>query len=200
MSPRRSSGSIGGEMEEKEQAIELGESGKRRPRGGELLTELYEELRRLARIRLARERPGQTLQATALVHEAWMRLSPDGEDGSWENSRHFYAAAAESMRRILIDQARRKGAERHGGGHLRTEWNESKIESPATGASDRLVDLEESLARLAEKDPDTAELIDLRYFVGLSVPETAEVLGISERTVKRNWAYARAWLQRELDH
>jgi len=166
--------------------------------GSDLLDELYEDLRKLARSKLSQEKPGQTLQATALVHEAWMRLSPDGDGGQWENSRHFYGAAAESMRRILIDQARRKNAHRHGGDHQRTDLNESRIESPATTKADKIVALDEALEKLAVSDSATAELISLRYFVGLSVADTAEVLDVSQRTVKRNWAYAKAWIQREL--
>ena len=166
--------------------------------GSDLLAELYEDLRKLAKSKLSQEKPGQTLQATALVHEAWMRLSPEGDGGQWENSRHFYGAAAESMRRILIDQARRKNAHRHGGDHQRTELNESRIESPATTKADKIVALDEAIEKLAESDSETAELINLRYFVGLSVTETAEILDVSPRTVKRNWAYAKAWLQREL--
>jgi RNA polymerase sigma factor (TIGR02999 family) len=166
--------------------------------GSDLLDELYEDLRKLARSKLSQEKPGQTLQATALVHEAWMRLSPDGDGGQWENSRHFYGAAAESMRRILIDQARRKNAHRHGGDHQRTDLNESRIESPATAKTDKIVALDEALEKLAVSDSATAELINLRYFVGLSIADTAEVLDVSQRTVKRNWAYAKAWIQREL--
>jgi len=166
--------------------------------GGDLLNEVYEDLKKLARSKLSKEKPGQTLQATALVHEAWIRLSPEGDGGQWENSRHFYGAAAESMRRILIDQARRKSAHRHGGDHQRTDLNESRIESPATTKADKIVALDEALEKLAVSDSATAELINLRYFVGLSVADTAEVLDVSQRTVKRNWAYAKAWLQREL--
>lgn len=176
-------------------ALERGE-----PRVAEdLLPLVYDELRRLAQWQMARERPGQTLQATALVHEAWLRLG--GKDNPrdqahWENRRHFFAAAAESMRRILIDIARRKQAARHGGALQRTELDELQV---MAGAPDEeLLVVHEALAALAAHDLRKAELVKLRYFAGLSLEEAAAVMGISERTAKRDWAYARAWLYRTI--
>jgi len=161
----------------------------------ELLPLVYDELRRLAQWQMSREAPGQTLQATALVHEAWLRLVGKS-DAQWENRRHFLAAAAEAMRRILIDIARRKQAARHGGGLHRTEFNGLEL---AAGVSDEeLLAVHEGLNALASHDARKAELVKLRYFVGLTLQEAAAVLGLSERTAKRDWAYARAWLYREL--
>ena len=168
------------------------------PAADELLPLVYEELRRLAAAKLAREAPGQTLQPTALVHEAWLRLGADGQP-QWANRAHFFAAAAESMRRILIDKARRKRAVRHGG-----EF--AKVSADATGfelASPELDDEElllvnEALAALAAHDPRKAELVKQKYFVGLTLEEAADVLGISHRTAKRDWAYAQAWLFNEV--
>jgi len=160
-----------------------------------LLPLVYEELRRLAQWQMSREAPGQTLQATALVHEAWLRLVGDGND-HWEGRRHFFAAAAEAMRRILIDSARRKQAVRHGGGLQRTELDELQL---AAGApDDELLAVDEALKAFANHDPRKAELVKLRYFVGLTLEEAAKILGLSERTAKRDWAYARAWLYREI--
>jgi RNA polymerase sigma factor (TIGR02999 family) len=157
-------------------------------------TRLYQELRLLAANQLSRQPPGQTLQATALVHEAWLKLG--GSDQRWQNRAHFFGAAAQAMRQILIDQARRKAAIRHGGGQERVELNESKI---IGGAPDeQLLEVNEALDRLAAHDSVKAELVKLKYFVGLSLAEAAEVLGISEPTAKRYWTYARAWLFREL--
>jgi len=157
-------------------------------------TRLYHELRQLAANRLARQPPGQTLQATALVHEAWIKLG--GSDQRWQSRAHFFGAAAQAMRQILIDQARRKAAVRHGGGQERVELIESRI---IGGAPDeQLLEVNEALDRLAAHDAVKAELVKLKYFVGLSLAEAAEVLGISEPTAKRYWTYARAWLFREL--
>ena len=157
-------------------------------------TRLYHELRQLAAHQLSRQLPGQTLQATALVHEAWLRLG--GSDQRWQNRAHFFGAAAQAMRQFLIDQARRKAAIRHGGGQERVELNESKI---IGGAPDeQLLEIDEALDRLAAHDAVKAELVKLRFFVGLSLAEAADVLGISEPTAKRYWTYARAWLFREL--
>ncbi|HEU0009488.1 MAG TPA: ECF-type sigma factor [Verrucomicrobiae bacterium] len=157
-------------------------------------TRLYHELRQLAASQLSRHPPGQTLQATALVHEAWLKLG--GSDQHWQNRAHFFGAAAQAMRQILIDQARRKAAVRHGGGQERAELNESKL---IGGAPDeQLLEVNEALDRLAAHDPVKAELVKLRFFVGLSLGEAAEVLGISEPTARRYWTYARAWLFREL--
>lgn len=161
----------------------------------ELLPLVYGELRRLAQWHMSREMPGQTLQATALVHEAWIRLVGNGEN-HWENRRHFFAAAAEAMRRILIDIARRKKAERHGGQMRRTELQECEL---TTGApDDELLAVHEAIDALVRHDPEKAELVKLRYFVGLTIEEAAGVMGISPRTAKRDWSYARAWLYREI--
>jgi RNA polymerase sigma factor (TIGR02999 family) len=161
----------------------------------ELLALVYEELRRLAAAKLASEAPGQTLQATALVHEAWLRLTK-GEARRWNDRTHFFAAAAEAMRRILVDNARRKRAERHGGGAQRVELPE--IACPASEDEDRILAVNEALERLATQDPPKAELVKLRYFVGMTIEEAAEVLGISAPTAKRRWAYARAWLAEDM--
>jgi RNA polymerase sigma factor (TIGR02999 family) len=157
-------------------------------------TALHDELRHLAATQLARQPPGQTLQATALVHEAWLKLG--GSDQRWRNRAHFFGAAAEAMRQILIDQARRKAARRHGGGQQRVELTESKIIGGAP--EDELLAVNEALDRLAAHDAAKAELVKLRYFVGLTLPQAAEALGVSEPTAKRYWAYARAWLYREM--
>jgi RNA polymerase sigma factor (TIGR02999 family) len=157
-------------------------------------TELHDELRRLAAAQLARQPPGQTLQATALVHEAWLKLG--GSDQRWQSRAHFFGAAAEAMRQILIDQARRKAARRHGGGQQRVELTETKIIGGAP--EDELLAVNEALDRLAARDAAKAELVKLRYFVGLTLSEAAEALGVSEPTAKRYWTYARAWLYREI--
>jgi RNA polymerase sigma factor (TIGR02999 family) len=162
----------------------------------QLLPLVYDELRRLAAQRLAREKPGQTLQATALVHEAYLRLVDGEQAQAWNSRGHFFAAAAEAMRRILIDQARRKGSQRRGGSrHRRQLLDGDRIEAPL---HEELLDLDEALARLAATDLQAAELVKLRVFAGMTVEEIARVQGTSARTVKRNWAYARAWLGREL--
>ena len=158
----------------------------------ELLPIVYEELRRMAAQRMAREAPGQTLQATALVHEAWLKLG----DGAFENRAHFFSAAAEAMRRILVDKARRKQSEKHGGGMQRADW--SSLDLAAEAPDEQVLAVHEALDRLAARDPQGAELIKLRFFAGLPNVEAAAVLGISERTAKRTWAYARAWLFEEL--
>ena len=156
----------------------------------ELLVHVYSELRRLAAAKMSREAPGQTLQPTALVHEAWMRLGGDSQ--RWENRAHFFGAAAEAMRRILIDRARRKLAARHGGGSERVDVDEVEIAAPAK--DDELLAVHEGLDKLADHDARKAELVKLRYFGRLSIDEAADVLGISAPTAKRWWAYARAWL------
>lgn len=171
------------------------------PRGAaqaanELLALVYEELRRLAATKIASESPGQTLQATALVHEAWLRLTSD-EKRKWNDRNHFFAAAAESMRRILVDNARRKRAKRHGGAHQRVEMPE--IASPLGENEDQILAVSEALEKLAARDQPKAELVKLRYFVGMTTAEAAEVLGISVPTADRHWAYARAWLAREIN-
>lgn len=161
----------------------------------ELLPVVYEELRKLARAKLAREIPGQTLQATALVHEAYLRLAA-GQQPAWSNRAHFFAAAAEAMRRILIDNARRKKALRHGGGSQPVALDEVPIAAP--GPDDELVAVDEALNELAAQDPMKAELVKLKYFAGLTTAEAAALLGISEATAKRHWSYARAWLYRRI--
>jgi RNA polymerase sigma factor (TIGR02999 family) len=162
----------------------------------QLLPLVYEELHRLAAANLAREKPGQTLQATALVHEAYLRLVGVEQAQHWNSRGHFFAAAAEAMRRLLIDRARRKCGPRRGGTQRRRELrDEDLIEAPL---NEELLDLDEALSRLAATDPQAAELVKLRVFAGMSVAEVAQLQGISPRTVKRNWAYARAWLGRAL--
>ena len=174
------------------EAIERGDAAAAQ----DLLPLVYDELRRLAAYKMALEPPGQTLQPTALVHEAWLRVA-GGESGQhWQNRGHFFAAAAEAMRRILIDNARRKHARRHGGGQERVNLETAEIAAP--GSDDELLQVHEALERFAQIDPTKAELVKLRYFVGLTIPEAAQVLGVSEPTVKRMWAYARAWLYREI--
>jgi RNA polymerase sigma factor (TIGR02999 family) len=167
------------------------------PRAAEqLLPLVYDELRQLAAQRLAQEKPGQTLEATALVHEAYLRLVDVDEAPQWNGRGHFFAAAAEAMRRILIDQARRKGGQRRGGTRRRRELLDGHmIQAPF---NEELLDLDAALDRLAAADRAAAELVKLRVFAGLSVEEIAEVQGTSPRTVKRHWAYARAWLGRQL--
>lgn len=162
---------------------------------GELLRLVYDELRKLAAQKMARESPGQTLQSTALVHEAWLRLG-GGDPQTWQNRAHFFGAAAEAMRRILIDSARRKKAVRHGGNLERVNADEVVI--AAGQRDDQLLAVHEALDRLAEHDAAKAELVKLRYFVGLTIEQAADALGISEPTAKRHWAYARAWLYREI--
>jgi RNA polymerase sigma factor (TIGR02999 family) len=172
-------------------AIEQGD-----PRAAdELLPAVYQELRRLAAQKLSRERPGQTLQATALVHEAYIRLV-GAEGRNWRSRTHFFAAAAEAMRRILIENARRKQRLKRGGGRQRVDLEDADlaIDEPSTD----LVALDEALAKLAEDDTVVAELVKIRYFAGLTLAQAAELLGISRRTADRYWAYARAWLYQEI--
>ena len=169
--------------------------GGDRKAADQLLGIVYNELRQLAGQLLSRERPGQTLQATALVHEAYLRLVGSGGQ-HWENRRHFFAAAAEGMRRILVDNARRKGSLKHGGGRRRVELAEGMI--GVEGRSDDLVALDEALTKLAEKDGEKAELLKLRYFGGLTEEQAAKLLDISRATANRHWAYACAWLRQEM--
>ena len=157
----------------------------------QLLPLVYEELRALAAQRLSQEVPGQTLQATALVHEAYLRLV-GAEPQDWASRGHFFKAAAEAMRRILIDRARKRQRERHGGGLVRLDLD--RVDVAAATDGDTLLCLDEALGELATESPDQAQLVKLRFFAGLSIPEAAQVLGISEATAKRHWAYARAWL------
>ncbi len=164
--------------------------------GEELLPLLYEELRQLAAAKLAREVPGQTLQATALVHEAWLRLIAPEDQKLWENRAHFFGAAAEAMRRILIDRARSKQAQRHGGGLERVELEELDI--PEQARDEILLRVHEVLDGLEREDAQAAELVKLRYFAGLSAEEAAATLGISERTSRRYWRFARAWLRDQM--
>lgn len=165
--------------------------GDAKARAG-LLPTLYNELRRLAQRKMADEKAGHTLQATALVHEAWIRLVGSGQ-GQWKNRGHFFSAAAEAMRRILIDQARRRNSLKRGGGEVVEELNESRIEMHAP--SDELLAVHDALDALATEDATSAEIVKLRYFAGCSVPEIAEMLGVSPSTVDRHWAFARAWLK-----
>ena len=157
----------------------------------ELLPLIYDELRRLATHKMAYEAPGQTLQPTALVHEAWLRLVGEGDPG-WQNRAHFFAAAAEAMRRILIDRARRKLACRRGGGQVRVELKESALEAPAD--DEKLLQVHDALEVLAAEDPQKAEIVKLRFFGGLSHEEIATVLSVNEKTVRRHWEVAKVRL------
>jgi RNA polymerase sigma factor (TIGR02999 family) len=167
-----------------------------------LLPLVYDELRKLAAARLANEAPGNTLDATALVHEAYLRLvaSPRrerGEEPHWDNRGHFFAAAATAMRRILIERARRKQRQIHGGGRHRQELRPDLV--AAAVPNEQLLSLDAALAKLAEHDSLKARLVELRYFAGLTGDQAAEILGISPKTADRYWVYARAWLRREMD-
>jgi RNA polymerase sigma factor (TIGR02999 family) len=161
----------------------------------ELLPLVYEELRSLAAQKMAREAAGQTLQPTALVHEAWLRLVKT-PDQSWSGRGHFFAAAAEAMRRILIDNARRKNRLRHGRGLARADLD--KVDLAVTSDDDTLLRVDAALEKLAQEDPVKAQLVKLRFFIGLSIADAGQTLGMSESTAKRHWAYARAWLYDEL--
>lgn len=162
----------------------------------QLLPLVYEELRKLAAQKLAQEKAGQTLQATALVHEAYLRLIGNGQEPRWDNRRHFFAAAAESMRRILVESARRKQASKHGGGRQRLELDADALVAPAANVD--LLALDAALSRLAEQDPLKARLVELRYFAGLTGDQAAAALGMSASSADRLWVYTRAWLRREL--
>jgi RNA polymerase sigma factor (TIGR02999 family) len=161
----------------------------------ELLPLLYDELRKLAIAKMAQEAPGQTLQPTALVHEAYLRLLRSGQS-AWENRAHFFAAAAEAMRRILVENARRKSRLKHGGGWQRVELEQLDVASGST--DEQILAVHAALEKLSTLDPPVAELIKLRFFAGLSNAQAAELMGIPERTANRRWAYARAWLYQEL--
>jgi len=158
-----------------------------------LLPLVYAELRRLAAARMAHEMSGQTLQPTALVHEAWLRLVSDG-DRTWQNRAHFFGAAAEAMRRILIERARHKSRLKHGGGQARL--NIEDLELAQTTPDDKVLLVDEALVRLKEEDPELERIVVLKFFGGLSNEEIAETLGLAPRTLDREWAYARAWLFR----
>jgi len=174
-------------------AVEQGDA-----RAAEKLLELvYDELRQLAASRMAREAPGQTLQPTALVHEAWLRLV-GSKSPKFENRAHFFSAAAEAMRRILIDRARRKLTQRHGGGFERVDLEGQEVAAP--GADQQLLAVHEVLDNLAKEHPVEAEVVKLRYFVGMTNEETAKALGISVTTTKSYWTFARTWLLHEIEH
>jgi RNA polymerase sigma factor (TIGR02999 family) len=176
-------------------AIEQGETHA----AEQLLPLVYDELRKLAAQKLAHERPGQTLDATALVHEAYVRLvgpSSEGQTPQWDSSGHFFAAAAEAMRRILVDRARRKQAQKHGGGVPRVDLDLAGLVHAMP--DEELLALDEAMTRLAAEDPVRAQLVQLRFYAGLSTEQAAKVLGISSVTAKRYWRYARAWLRREV--
>jgi RNA polymerase sigma factor (TIGR02999 family) len=162
-----------------------------------LLPLVYEELRLLAARKLSRERPGQTMQATALVHEAYIRLV-EAECRNWDSRGHFFKAAAEAMRRILVENARRKKSLKSGGAHQRVDFNNAIASIENYPYSDDLIALDDALTKLSKKDKTKAELVKLRYFAGLTIDQTAEFLGISPATAKRCWTYARAWLIREI--
>jgi RNA polymerase sigma factor (TIGR02999 family) len=170
------------------------EQGNPEP-ASDLLPPVYEELRKLAAQKLANEANASTLQPTSLVHEAWVRLVGT-ENPKFQNRAHFFAAAAEAMRRILIDHARRKRTARHGGGQERVDIDLVELASP--GSDDEMLAVHDALEKLAAQDARKAELVKLRYFVGLTIEEAAQVLGVSEPTAKRDWAYARAWLYNEI--
>jgi RNA polymerase sigma factor (TIGR02999 family) len=163
---------------------------------GQLLPVVYDELRKLAAARLAQEKPGQTLQATALVHEAYLRLIGPANKQQWDGRGHFFAAAAEAMRRILVENARRKGRIKRGGALRRIDLESADLVTSAV--PDDLLDLDDALIRLSGEDPEAAQLIKLRLFAGLSIDEAADLLGVSRSTAYEHWAYARAWLHSAL--
>jgi RNA polymerase sigma factor (TIGR02999 family) len=162
-----------------------------------LLPLVYDELRKLAAAKLAQEKPGQTLQATALVHEAYLRLAGENRQEPWRGRRQFFAAAAEAMRRILVEQARKKSREKHGGRLERTDAELELVAEMETVDPLMVLAVHESLDRLRERSPRKAELAKLRYFLGCTVPEAAEILGVSAATAEEDWTYAKAWLRRE---
>ena len=161
-----------------------------------LLPLVYDELRKLAAVKLAHEKPGQTLQATALVHEAYLRLVGGDKKQQWDSRGHFFSAAAESMRRILVENARQKGALKHGGDKRR--WPLDDLVASSVGDPAELLALDESLGRLVQADPQAAQVVKLRYFAGLTMDETAQALGIAPRTAYHAWEYARSWLRQDL--
>jgi RNA polymerase sigma factor (TIGR02999 family) len=175
-------------------AVEQGE-----PEAAEkLLTLVYDELRRLATSKMAHGTPGQTLQPTALVHEAWLRLV-GGRNPKFKDRAHFFRAAAEAMRHILIDRARRKKSQRHGGGFDRVDWEGLELAAESASADDQLLAVNEALEKLAREHPLQADLVKLRYFVGMTNEEVAEALGISPSTAKNYWTFSRTWLLHEIE-
>jgi RNA polymerase sigma factor (TIGR02999 family) len=164
---------------------------------GQLLPLVYEELRQLAAAKLAQEKPGQTLQATALVHEAYLRLVDGEQLPGWNSRGHFFGAAAEAMRRILVERARRKGRLRHGGAHRRVDLLDADMAAPTD--EDELLLLDDALIRLFAVRPQAAELVKLRFFAGLTLEAIAPLLDLSPRTTRRLWAFARAWLRRDME-
>ncbi len=170
-------------------------AGGDRQAAADLLPLVYAELRRLAAARLAGRAAGQTLDATALVHEAYLKLVGPADGERWAGRGHFFAAAAEAMRHILVDRARRRSALKRGGGAARVDLPEDALAAPDGRADDEVLAVDEALARLAAADPQAAELVKLRYFAGMSLPDAAAALGVAPRTADRLWAYARAWLR-----
>jgi RNA polymerase sigma factor (TIGR02999 family) len=173
------------------------ENGDPRAAAEELLPVVYQELRKLAAAKMRRESAAQTLQPTALVHEAWLRLGGDGQP-NWQNRAHFFAAPAEAMRRILIDRARKRRAMRHGGGQQRLNADDLELSNDVVRADDQLLALHEALEKFSIEEPRKAELVKLRYFAGLTLEEAANAMGVPEGTAKRWWTYSRARLYREL--
>ena len=173
-------------------AIEQGDPSA----ASQLLPLVYDELRRLAAAKLAEERPGQTLEATALVHEAYLRLVGQGQEPAWRSRGHFLAAGAQAMRNILVDNARRKRRDKHGGGRQRVALDEA-MPAPPQDADDLLA-LDDALSRLAAEDPEASQIVHLRYFAGLSVEEAARAVGVSRAHAYRQWTFARAWLLQAL--
>lgn len=164
----------------------------------DLLPLVYDELRKLARDRLRREAPGQTLQPTALVHEAYLRLVESGSDISWDSRGHFFAAAAEAMRRILVNRAIRKARPKHGGD---LKQQDIELNEPVQlDSSERLLEVNEALKQLESVSPDRAKLVKLRYFAGMTLPEAAQAMGVSRATASRHWAFAKAWLYDRLEN
>ena len=182
-------------MSEVTRRLEAAAAGDRKA-AADLLPLVYDELRKLAAQRMARESPGQTIEATALVHEAYLRLVGDKHPQLWNSRGHFFGAAAEAMRRILVENVRRKHSQKHGGGLHRHDADEMQLALPEP--VEDLLALDEALNKLAEKDHLKAELVKLRYFAGMTIDEAADVLGISLATAKRYWTYTRAWLYQEI--
>ena len=184
-----------GDMSDVTLLLQAAEAGDRKA-AADLLPLVYDELRKLAAIRMAVESPDHSLSATGLVHEAFLRLVGREDEARWDGRGHFFAAAATAMRRILVDTARRRQAERHGGGRAQVALDEIADLSPSNS---RLVELDAALDRLAAEEPEVAEVVNLRYFAGLTVEQSAAALGISVRTANRHWAYAKAWLYQEME-